>query len=155
MAGSSSSSRGASAPRRSPLPAPAGLSEGAVAAWDEIVEAMREAGREPRGRDLVAMEMLAVATCRARDARAAVDRDGALVYGARDTLVPHPALSIERQAMADIRQFRASLGLAETTGGVRRVATGGAPGRPVGSASAPDRAAAREGEPPRLTVVRP
>lgn len=103
--------------------------------------AIRES-REPGERDAAAMEALASQIARMRDARRRVDDEGLIVLGARDQPMPHPALTIERSASAEIRALRASLGLSVS-------APARAQGRPVGAASAPDRLAS-----PKLKLAR-
>lgn len=134
--------------KRRRLTAPSSLSPEGREAWREVVAAVRSLGREPSERDLFGMEALASCMARARQAREVLDREGITVVGANLAEVTHPVVAIEKAALAEARQVRASLGLFAGASGAKGIRTGGQPGRPKGASSAPDRA-----EPPRLSVV--
>ncbi len=120
-------------------------------AWREVVAAVRSLGREPTERDLFGMEALAGCMARARQARDVLDREGLTVMGVHGGEATHPAVAVERGALAEARQIRASLGLFAGAAGAKGIRTGKPAGRPQGASSAPDRAASAE--PPRLSVV--
>lgn len=89
---------------------PPGLTTEMKEVWRELVDALA-AGEQLDRSDAGLIECATVMIVRARNARAAVDRDGLLVPGTKKDLIPHPGLLIERQALEQLLGVASSLGL--------------------------------------------
>lgn len=92
------------------FPAPASLPESAANVWREIVPEVVELGLV-RSVDTTALEALARAVARAREAEALLDRDGVVIEGARGNLVAHPAERIARDSWALALRIAGEYGL--------------------------------------------
>lgn len=77
------------------------MSPEAQAVYEDLVRGKNEP--DARGRKI--LEAYAATCARAATARAAVDRDGAVIADAKGQPVQHPALAVERQAMDDMRKW--------------------------------------------------
>lgn len=75
-------------------------------AWTDVVEAL---GPAAEAAPLPALEALACQVARMRDARRRIEAEGEIVLDARDRPVPHPALTIERQAQSEVRAWISTL----------------------------------------------
>lgn len=84
-----------------PTDPPSHLSPAAQAAWLEQLAANETPS------SLVSLESMAVQMARARDAQARIDAEGLVIAGAKGEPVAHPALAIERAAMAEVRKIAA------------------------------------------------
>ncbi|WP_309132648.1 P27 family phage terminase small subunit [Brevibacterium sp.] len=80
---------------------PEDLPEDAAAVWREIVETNDLAGTVDRA----ALEAFCTLIARLRAARARVNEEGMVVTDARGRVVPHPALTVERQTAEQIRAW--------------------------------------------------
>ena len=85
-------------PPPTPKP-PKHLSKPLAAIWSELAPTLTEFA------PLSIIEALAVQTKTLRDARAAIDADGLIVRDVKQNAVEHPALAIERAAIAQIHQL--------------------------------------------------
>jgi P27 family predicted phage terminase small subunit len=94
-------------------PQPAGLFAEAQAAWRQLVAEL-ERERMLHRADRFMLEAAAVALGRARQARRIVAREGLIARGDRGD-VTHPALRIERAALAELRLLLDSSGLSATS----------------------------------------
>lgn len=83
------------------LEPPEDLPESPAKVWREIVASNDLAGRVDRA----ALEAFCTLIARMRDARARVDEEGMVVEDSRGRTIPHPALTIERQAAEQIRAW--------------------------------------------------
>ncbi len=81
--------------------APSHLSDAAREAWAELVTDSESAA------SLALLEALACQVALAREAAARVHKDGILLLGDDVSLVPHPALAIERLAHREIATLTA------------------------------------------------
>lgn len=81
------------------LDRPSHLAEHLIPIWDEF-----EGQISPRI-GAAGLEALCVSVYRLRDAEARITADGMIVSDARGNPAAHPALAIEKQAQADIRQW--------------------------------------------------
>jgi len=83
---------------------PSNMSPGLAAAWDEVApQVLPTIGA-------AGLEALATVVLRLRDARRRIDDDGVLVAGDRGQPGAHPALAIERDAIAEIRAWMSAFG---------------------------------------------
>lgn len=76
------------------------LSNAAKAVYDSLVK-----GKDPDSRARLTLEAYSATVARAEQARAHVDRDGAVIADAKGQPIQHPALAVERQAMDDMRKW--------------------------------------------------
>lgn len=86
---------------REPLDPPEGLPEAAADVWREIVASNDLAGTVDRA----ALEAFCTLMARLRDARARVAEEGMVVTDPRGRVIPHPALTVERQTAEQIRAW--------------------------------------------------
>lgn len=91
-------------------PMPPGLNDRAKRAWKTICDDLAASGLLDRS-DAGVIEAAAVLWSRAREARAAINREGVVITGANGTSIAHPAWKIEREAWAAFRQLADELGL--------------------------------------------
>lgn len=85
---------------------PNGLPPHLNSIWDETQESF-SARIGPIG-----MEALCIQIYRMRDAQERISREGAVVADAKGAPAAHPALAVEKQAQAEIRQWVAKYGRA-------------------------------------------
>lgn len=88
---------------------PAGLSPAERKAWAELTEPLIRGGILDRA-DLSIVEMAAVALARARHARRVLAKEGITHTGSQG-LAMHPAITVEKGAMAEYRQLASLLGI--------------------------------------------
>jgi hypothetical protein len=72
-------------------------------ATELLAEILAEMTRPPTFADRKTLEAYAAAVARAEDARSRIDTDGAIVADAKGQPVPHPALAVEKAALAEMR----------------------------------------------------
>lgn len=82
-----------------PIDPPEGMPDPIAVVWREIVESNDFAGRVDR----TALEAYCTLVSRMREAVDRVAREGMVVTDPRGKVIPHPALTIERQASEQIR----------------------------------------------------
>ena len=88
---------------------PVGLSPGERRAWHEIITPLVAGGILDRA-DLTIVEMAAQALARSRQARRVLTREG-ITHRNSQGYCAHPAIAIEKGAMAEYRQLALQLGI--------------------------------------------
>lgn len=84
-----------------PVEPPEGLPDAVADVWREIVASNDLAGNVDRS----ALEAFCTLMARLREARRRVEEEGMVVKDPRGRVVPHPALTVERQAAEQIRAW--------------------------------------------------
>lgn len=84
-----------------------------AAIWSEMVGQVRPTI------GAVGLEALCVQVARMRDAQRRITAEGLVVADAKGNPVPHPALAVEKQAQAEIRQWLGKFGARPTRPGGR------------------------------------
>lgn len=93
--------RRAQPPPPEPPQPPADMPVDVAAVWLEVVESNDLAGRVDRA----ALEAFCTLVARLREARQRVETEGMVVEDRRGRVIPHPALTIERQTAEQIRAW--------------------------------------------------
>ena len=86
-------------PSAKPLARPTALPEHLASIWAELSGEVRSAI------GAIGLESLCSQVHRMRSAREQIDREGNIVLDPRGNPAPHPALAVEKQASAEVREW--------------------------------------------------